>query len=124
MHPDYVSQAEAARFFGVSPTFISKLVKQKALPAIQLGKKIMIPRTALDFEALRLRSSSETKLSPSDEKLSYTIDEAVKATGIGRTKLFIHIREGALTARKAGRHTIILSDDLANFLKSLPIRKL
>ncbi|WP_027167297.1 hypothetical protein [Mesorhizobium sp. WSM3224] len=58
-----------------------------------------------------------------DGKLGLTIDEAVARSGLGRTKIFENIKLGKLTARKAGRRTIILSDDLSAFLKALPVRE-
>lgn len=58
-----------------------------------------------------------------DGKLAFTIDEAVDRSGIGRTKIFEAIKLGKLTARKAGRRTIILNDDLSNFLKALPVKE-
>ncbi|MHC2791944.1 excisionase family DNA binding protein [Mesorhizobium jarvisii] len=58
-----------------------------------------------------------------NQKFGLTIDEAVDRSGIGRTKIFEAIKLGKLTARKAGRRTIILSEELSDFLKSLPIRE-
>ena len=57
------------------------------------------------------------------DKIGLTIPEAVDCSGIGRTKIFEAIKLGKLTARKAGRRTIILSDELAAFLKSLPVKE-
>ncbi len=57
------------------------------------------------------------------EPLGFSIDEAVKATGIGRTKIFEAIREQRLRAKKCGRRTVILAEDLQAFLKSLPDRE-
>ncbi|MER9169508.1 helix-turn-helix domain-containing protein [Mesorhizobium australicum] len=58
-----------------------------------------------------------------NQKFGLTIDEAVDCSGIGRTKIFEAIKHGKLTARKAGRRTIILSEELAEFLKALPVRE-
>jgi len=55
-----------------------------------------------------------------DWKLSYRIDEAVAATGIGRTALFERIREGKIEARRDGKFTLIERDELVRYLKSLP----
>lgn len=41
------------------------------------------------------------------DKLAYRIDEAVAATGIGRTSLYEMIKAGALKTRKIGRRTLI-----------------
>jgi excisionase family DNA binding protein len=49
-----------------------------------------------------------------------SVEEAAKAAGVGRTLLFEEIRKGRLTARKAGRRTIVTIDELDSWLKSLP----
>lgn len=53
-------------------------------------------------------------------RLAYTIAEAVRASGIGRTKLYELIREGRLEARKAGGRTLIPADALRALLDGLP----
>jgi excisionase family DNA binding protein len=55
-----------------------------------------------------------------EQKLSFTIEQAVKATGIGRTAIFAAIKSGRLIARKNGRRTLIASSDLQQFVASLP----
>lgn len=57
---------------------------------------------------------------PPDNKIAFTIEQAVKATGIGRTAIFAAIKDGRLIARKNGRRTLIASDDLQQFVASLP----
>lgn len=54
------------------------------------------------------------------DKISLTIQDVSKATGIGRTKIFELIRDGKLPARKIGTRTIILAEDLKIFLDKLP----
>jgi excisionase family DNA binding protein len=53
-------------------------------------------------------------------KLALTIQEAAAATGVGRTTIFEEIRRNQLIARKIGRRTVILKDDLDTWLKSRP----
>jgi Helix-turn-helix domain len=53
-------------------------------------------------------------------KLSVRVEEAVDLSGIGRTALYAAIRDGELVARKRGRSTVILLDDLQRYLNSLP----
>lgn len=55
-----------------------------------------------------------------EQKLSFTIEQAVKATGIGRTAIFAAIKSGRLTARKNGRRTLIAAADLKQFVANLP----
>ena len=52
-------------------------------------------------------------------QLSLSIEEAKKATGFGRTKLYEAINQGLLPAKKYGKRTIILKKDLEGFLAEL-----
>jgi len=49
-------------------------------------------------------------------KLAYRIDEAVKATGLGRTFLYERIARGELKSIKVGGRRLILHSDLVEFL--------
>jgi excisionase family DNA binding protein len=49
-----------------------------------------------------------------------SISEVCAATAIGRTKIYQAINDGSLKARKFGKRTLILRDDLRRFLTSLP----
>jgi excisionase family DNA binding protein len=55
-----------------------------------------------------------------NQPLAYTIAEACAAARTGRTSIYEAIKSGQLTARKRGRRTIILCDDLRGWLDSLP----
>lgn len=52
-------------------------------------------------------------------QMSYTIDEVCKLCSIGRTKLYQIIADGYLPARKLGKRTLILHDDLVEFMGGL-----
>lgn len=52
--------------------------------------------------------------------IAVTIPEAVKATGMSRSALYEAMKRGDLTARKAGRRTLISFADLEAYLASLP----
>lgn len=52
-----------------------------------------------------------------------SIVEACRITGLGRTSVYEAISDGHLTARKFGKRTIILRDDLRRFLSALPVLK-
>ena len=54
------------------------------------------------------------------EKITFTIEEAVKAGPIERSKLYELINEGQLPARKLGRRTFILVEDYKRLLESMP----
>lgn len=50
------------------------------------------------------------------EKLSYTINEAAAASGIGRTKIYELVRSGELPLVKIGARTLIRRADLEAML--------
>ena len=52
--------------------------------------------------------------------LAHTIAEACARSGIGRTSIYELINTGQLPARKRGRRTLILTEDLQRCLQSLP----
>lgn len=49
-----------------------------------------------------------------------TIPEAVRLSGLSRTRVYSALSTKALPARKAGRRTLILFADLQAYLASLP----
>lgn len=53
-------------------------------------------------------------------QLAYTIAEACAAARVGRTVLYELIRDGQLPARKCGRRTVVLADDLRRWIEGLP----
>jgi len=52
--------------------------------------------------------------------IAVTIPDAVRATGISRTSIYEALKRGDLTARKAGRRTLISFADLQAYLAGLP----
>jgi hypothetical protein len=57
---------------------------------------------------------------PLAERLSLSPEEASALTGIGLTSIKTATYTGALVARKNGKNTVILPDDLKAWLKALP----
>jgi excisionase family DNA binding protein len=54
------------------------------------------------------------------EKLSYTIAEAARALGIGKSTIYLALASGKLSARKCGSRTLLLADELRRYTSSLP----
>ena len=52
--------------------------------------------------------------------LAFTADEATLVSRIGRNSIYLAVETGAVRARKLGRKTLILRDDLLAWLQSLP----
>jgi excisionase family DNA binding protein len=51
---------------------------------------------------------------------SYSIRQVAESTGLGRTSLYEEIKTGRLRAVKNGNRTLVLAEDLKNWLASLP----
>jgi excisionase family DNA binding protein len=51
---------------------------------------------------------------------AFRISEVCDRTGLGRTSIYAAIKSGSLKARKCGRTTIVLADDLQAWLMMLP----
>ncbi len=52
---------------------------------------------------------------------AHSIPELMQMLRVGRTHLYVQINSGALPARKIGRRTLVLHDDLLVFLSKLPV---
>jgi hypothetical protein len=53
-------------------------------------------------------------------RIAYPIEEAAAVAGVARTRMFEAVRSKKITARKAGRATIIEHDELLAYVRSLP----
>jgi excisionase family DNA binding protein len=58
------------------------------------------------------------------DSLALTIPQAISAAGVRKTSLYAAIKRGDLRARKSGRRTLILRDDLRAWLERLPTLEL
>jgi excisionase family DNA binding protein len=51
---------------------------------------------------------------------AHSVNTAAAMAGVGRTTIFAALKSGALKARKIGRRTVILDEELRRWLSSLP----
>jgi excisionase family DNA binding protein len=77
-----------------------------------LFKGVEMAKEAWDKAA---KPESTTQILP----IAYTIQEAVKATGISRTRLYEELKAGNLVAKKIGRRTLIPRDSIETWLNDL-----
>ena len=54
------------------------------------------------------------------EPLAYTLQDAERIIGIGRTKLYELISANVLDARKAGSRTLVTGESLRAYVAALP----
>jgi excisionase family DNA binding protein len=54
------------------------------------------------------------------EKLALTIPEASELSNVCRSNVYLAVQSGALRARKLGRSTLILQEDLRSWVASFP----
>ncbi|MBN9244243.1 MAG: helix-turn-helix domain-containing protein [Mesorhizobium sp.] len=54
---------------------------------------------------------------------SLNVRQAVEASGLTRSHLYEAMKLGDLPARKAGRRTIIMAEDLRRYIEKLPSAK-
>lgn len=55
--------------------------------------------------------------------LAFSVTEAARRAGIGRTLIYEIINRGELRVKKLGRRSLILADDLQRWLSRLPEAK-
>ena len=58
------------------------------------------------------------------DPLAFTIPQAITTAGVRKTSLYAAIKRGELRAKKSGRRTLILRDDLNAWLERLPTLEL
>jgi excisionase family DNA binding protein len=55
-----------------------------------------------------------------ENPIAVTIPDAVRMSGMSRTSIYEALKRGDITARKAGRRTLVSFADLQAYLASLP----
>lgn len=59
-----------------------------------------------------------------DGKFAYAIADLPEIVSLGRSYIYEEIRNGSLRTVKAGRRTLVLSEDLKRWVNSLPNREI
>jgi hypothetical protein len=77
-----------------------------------------VPFSAGDFHMSNRSVDAGAAFSP----IALAIESVPQAVGVSRTRIFQAIRDNEITARKAGRSTIIEIDELKRWVKSLPVK--
>jgi len=56
-----------------------------------------------------------------DPRLAYSVEEVLSLLPFGRKKFYEEARAGRLKVRKCGKVTLVLADELREYLQSLPM---
>lgn len=57
---------------------------------------------------------------PQNDAVAYSVTDAARYAGIGRSTLYNALAAGELPARKLGKRTLILRDDLRDWIAAAP----
>jgi hypothetical protein len=72
-------------------------------------------RDAVNTQEHRLTEEANSLL-----PVAHSPERAAELANLSRTRIFEAMRTGKLPAKKAGRRTLIVHDDLVRFVQSLP----
>mgnify|MGYP000908847896 FL=1 len=116
----YISVPEAIALFGVAKSTLYRLIRQKRIPAINLGARLVridraaieemfpIRQTPLKKEKLTIKLYS---LEPQD---CYTIGEIAKKFGISDSTVYKHIRKYSIPTRQIGNYVYAPKTEIDN----------
>lgn len=116
----YISVPEAIVLFGVAKSTLYRLVRQKRIPAINLGTRLVrIDRAAIE-EMFPIRQTPLQKEKPVAKLYSlepqdcYTIGEVSKKFGISDSSVYKHIRKFAIPTRQIGKYVYVPKSEIDN----------
>ena len=116
----YISVPEAIALFGIAKSTLYRLVRQKRIPAINLGTRLVrIDRAAIE-EMFPIRQTPLKKEKPVAKLYSlepqdcYTIGEVSKKFGISDSSVYKHIRKFAIPTRQIGKYVYVPKSEIDN----------
>ena len=116
----YISVPEAIAMFGVAKSTLYRLIRQKKLPAINLGTRLVrIDRAAIEqMFPIRQTPIVKEKLAPKVYRLEpedcYTIGEVSKKFGISDSSVYKHIRKFSIPTRQIGKYVYVPKSEIDN----------
>jgi excisionase family DNA binding protein len=119
----YISVPEAIALFGVAKSTLYRLVRQKRIPAINLGTRLVrIDRAAIE-EMFPIRQTPLKKEKPTAKLYSlepqdcYTIGEIAQKFGISDSTVYKHIRKFSIPTRQIGNYVYTPKNEIDNLYK-------
>ena len=119
----FISVPEAIALFGVAKSTLYRLIRQKKIPAINLGTRLVrIDKAAIEqmFSIRQLAPVTKKKQVPKLYSLEpedcYTIGEIAKKYGISDSSVYKHIRKFSIPTRQIGNYVYAPKAQMSDFL--------
>lgn len=116
----YISVPEAIALFGVAKSTLYRLIRQRRIPAINLGTRLVrIDRAAIE-EMFPIRQTPLVKEKPTpkvyrlEPEDCYTIGEIAKKFGISDSSVYKHIRKYSIPTRQIGNYVYAPKSEIDN----------
>ena len=116
----YISVPGAIALFGVAKSTLYRLIRQRRIPAINLGTRLVrIDRAAIE-EMFPIRQNPLIKEKPTpkvyrlEPEDCYTIGEIAKKFGISDSSVYKHIRKYSIPTRQIGNYVYALKSEIDN----------
>lgn len=104
----FISVPEAIALFGIAKSTLYRLIRQRKIPAINLGTRLVrIDRAAIEQmfpirETPLVKEKPKAKLYSLEPKDCYTIGEVSQRFGISDSSVYKHIRKFSIPTRQIG----------------------
>lgn len=116
----YISVPEAIALFGVAKSTLYRLIRQRRIPAINLGTRLVrIDRAAIE-EMFPIRQNPLVKEKPTpkvyrlEPEDCYTIGEIAKKFGVSDSSVYKHIRKYSIPTRQIGNYVYAPKSEIDN----------
>lgn len=116
----YISVPEAVALFNIAKSTLYRLIRQKRIPAINLGTRLVrIDRAAIE-EMFPVRQTPLVKEKPVSKVYRlepedcYTIGEIAQKFGISDSSVYKHIRKYSIPTRQIGNYVYAPKSEIDN----------
>jgi excisionase family DNA binding protein len=120
----YISVPEAIALFGVAKSTLYRLIRQRKIPAINLGTRLVrIDRAAIEAmfpirQKPLEKAKSIAKLYSLEPEDCYTIGEIAQKFGISDSSVYKHIRKFSIPTRQIGNYVYAPKSEIDNVYNS------
>lgn len=111
---------EAIALFGIAKSTLYRLIRQRKIPAINLGTRLVRIDRAIIEEMFPIRQVSAVREKPRMKLYSlepedcYTIGEIAQKFGISDSSVYKHIRKFSIPTRQIGKYVYAPKSEIDN----------